>query len=101
MAYQSHSVLKEIFSTTNLNLEMLAVSFGLEVVPPVKVKRESQEYVKGKIKSMWRKKLKEEEWRKRAKGHRQWDPEGNYIGREPDRVAKVIGKDRIRKGAGL
>ncbi|KPA84803.1 putative ATP-dependent RNA helicase [Leptomonas pyrrhocoris] len=82
-AYQSH-ILKETFDVHKLDLEALSKAFALTAVPHVTLPRNTEEekrkeYVKGKLKSLNRRRLDALRHYEMNKTRPQWE-EGSFIG---------------------
>lgn len=82
-AYQSH-VLKETFNVHRLDLDRLAVAFALTATPHVSLPKNTaeekkKEYVKGKLKSLNRRKMEALKHYERFKVKPQWE-DGNFVG---------------------
>ncbi|CCW67703.1 unnamed protein product [Phytomonas sp. Hart1] len=82
-AYQSH-ILKDTFNVHQLNLDRLAISFALTTTPHITLPKNAvdlkkQEYVKGKLKSLNRRKLNALKYYEAHKTKPQWE-NGVFIG---------------------
>ncbi|CCW60415.1 unnamed protein product [Phytomonas sp. EM1] len=82
-AYQSH-ILKETFNVHQLNLDRLATSFALTTTPHITLPKNAadqkkQEYVKGKLKSLNRRKLNALRYYEAQKTKPQWE-NGVFVG---------------------
>jgi len=96
MSYKAHK-LREIFDANKLDLETVAIAFALDHIPSIQITRqEKQPYIKGAIKSMMRKKMKEEKWKNEGKSRPEWDRQGNYVGRNPDKALGRIGTKVVK-----
>eukprot|EP00996_Jenningsia_fusiforme_P004343 NODE_515_length_2157_cov_28.292220_g473_i0.p1 GENE.NODE_515_length_2157_cov_28.292220_g473_i0~~NODE_515_length_2157_cov_28.292220_g473_i0.p1 ORF type:complete len:688 (+),score=161.35 NODE_515_length_2157_cov_28.292220_g473_i0:236-2065(+) len=95
MSYSSHK-LREIFDVAQLDTECVAVAFALDNIPNVQIqKKEKAPYIRGVIRSMMRKKMKQENWKQSGKAQQQWDKQGNYVGRAPDEMMSRVGTKKI------
>ncbi|KEG14324.1 ATP-dependent RNA helicase [Trypanosoma grayi] len=86
-AYQSH-LLKETFKVQRLDLAGLARSFALTSPPSVTLPKNTaeekkQEYVKGKLKSLNRRRLEAKKYYEAQKTKPQWTPDGCFVGAVP------------------
>ena len=82
-AYQSH-ILKETFDVHKLDLEALSKAFALTAVPHVTLPRNTEEekrkeYIKGKLKSLNRRRLDALRHYEMNKTRKQWE-DGNFVG---------------------
>ncbi|SCU64640.1 ATP-dependent DEAD/H RNA helicase, putative [Trypanosoma equiperdum] len=83
-AYQSH-LLQNIFNVHRLDLEGLARSFALSAVPSVSLPSSSteekqQEYVKGKLKSLNKRRMEAKRYYEAQKTKKQWTEDGQFVG---------------------
>ena len=83
-AYLSH-ILKETFDVQKLDLDALASAFALTSAPAVSipksaVEEKKKEYVKGKLKSLNRKKKESIKLFHQQKTKRQWTEDGCFVG---------------------
>ncbi|ORC88239.1 ATP-dependent RNA helicase [Trypanosoma theileri] len=89
-AYQSH-LLKETFCIDRLDLLGLAKSFALESAPSISLPKNSaeekkREYVKGKLKSLNRRRLEAKKYYESQKTKPQWTPDGHFVGALPPKL---------------
>ncbi|CAD2216191.1 DEAD/DEAH box helicase/Helicase conserved C-terminal domain/Domain of unknown function (DUF4217), putative [Angomonas deanei] len=83
-AYQSH-ILKDIFDAQKIDLEGLAAGFALSAAPQLSLPKNNadekkKEYVKGKLKSLNKRKQSAIKYYQEQKTKRQWDEGGSFIG---------------------
>ncbi|RNE97661.1 putative ATP-dependent RNA helicase [Trypanosoma rangeli] len=86
-AYQNH-LLKETFSIRRLNLAELARSFALTSLPSVSLPKNTeegkqQEYVKGKLKSLNRRRHEAKKYYEAQKTKLCWTPDSRFVGAVP------------------
>ncbi|EAN85995.1 putative ATP-dependent RNA helicase [Trypanosoma cruzi] len=86
-AYMNH-LLRETFNIQRLNLAELARCFALTSLPSVSLPKNTaegkrQEYVKGKLKSLNRRRLEAKKYYEAQKTKTQWTPDGHFVGAVP------------------
>ncbi|RNF27309.1 putative ATP-dependent RNA helicase [Trypanosoma conorhini] len=86
-AYQNH-LLRETFSIRRLNLAELAQSFALTSAPGVSLPKNAeegkrQEYVKGKLRSLNRRRHEAKKYYEAQKTKLHWTPDGQFVGAVP------------------